>query len=357
MTINEQCKQSQLTISQQEIECRFDMLGLEHTELRNLLNYQPLIQNNLNSIVEQFYDKQLQNAEVVALLQDPDVLQHVKDAQSQYIIELFNGVYDEEYANGRLIIGAVHKRIRVEPKLYLTAMRQLKGIIFSTIKDDNGSNIEVDAILTTLDKLFYFDTTLVLDTYINSLINDLKSHYTNDLNEEVAKRTQYLELQVRVDELTCLYNRRMMDESLRKELKLALRRQYDLAVIYIDIDNLKRINDEQGHAKGDEALRNFGSLIRSLIRETDIPCRCGGDEFCIILPDCNHPDAIKMARRIEYEYSMCGPDQTCSTGVAVSTSTHPLDSKLLLLAADELMYQNKKNKKEVDSKGNLNGID
>jgi len=89
-----------------------------------------------------------------------------------------------------------------------------------------------------------------------------------------------------LDPLTGLYNRRFGEESLQKEITRAERNNYDLAVIAMDLDYFKEINDQLGHAAGDLVLKEFSRHLRRAIRACDVPIRLGGDEFLIVLPEC-----------------------------------------------------------------------
>jgi len=89
-----------------------------------------------------------------------------------------------------------------------------------------------------------------------------------------------------LDPLTGLYNRRYGEECLRKEIARAERQNYDLAVIVLDLDHFKEINDKFGHAAGDLVLREFASRLKRAIRACDVPVRIGGDEFLVVLPEC-----------------------------------------------------------------------
>jgi diguanylate cyclase (GGDEF)-like protein len=89
-----------------------------------------------------------------------------------------------------------------------------------------------------------------------------------------------------LDPLTGLYNRRYGEECLRKEIARAERQNYDLAVIVLDLDHFKEINDQFGHAAGDVVLREFASRLKRAIRACDVPVRIGGDEFLVVLPEC-----------------------------------------------------------------------
>jgi diguanylate cyclase (GGDEF)-like protein len=89
-----------------------------------------------------------------------------------------------------------------------------------------------------------------------------------------------------LDPLTGLYNRRFGEESLQKEITRAEKNNYDLAVIAMDLDYFKEINDQLGHAAGDLVLKEFSRHLRRAIRACDVPIRLGGDEFLIVLPEC-----------------------------------------------------------------------
>lgn len=87
------------------------------------------------------------------------------------------------------------------------------------------------------------------------------------------------------DALSGLKNRRFLDEALAREVALAKRNKTPLSVLICDIDHFKDFNDHQGHAVGDQVLVNLGQLLMEHFRETDIPCRFGGEELVILLPD------------------------------------------------------------------------
>lgn len=100
------------------------------------------------------------------------------------------------------------------------------------------------------------------------------------------------------DGLTGLYNHRYFHERLGQELKRSIRYGHPLSLLMIDLDGFKAINDRLGHPAGDTILRNVSKVISANIRETDIATRYGGDEFAIILPETELPEATAMAERI-----------------------------------------------------------
>jgi diguanylate cyclase (GGDEF)-like protein len=100
------------------------------------------------------------------------------------------------------------------------------------------------------------------------------------------------------DALTGLFNRRHMDETLVVELKRAERQGSHCAVILMDLDHFKTVNDTHGHEAGDVVLRTVAQRVRDNVREIDVVCRYGGEEFAVILPECDGSEAMKVAERI-----------------------------------------------------------
>src|SRR6266581_826318 len=100
------------------------------------------------------------------------------------------------------------------------------------------------------------------------------------------------------DSLTGLYNRRFLEEFLLRELARADRKKHSLSVITMDIDHFKRINDTLGHGAGDIVLRRVGLLLQGFVRESDIACRVGGEEFSLLLPEASMQIAAQRAENI-----------------------------------------------------------
>ncbi|PZD72399.1 putative diguanylate cyclase YcdT [Acaryochloris thomasi RCC1774] len=148
------------------------------------------------------------------------------------------------------------------------------------------------------------------------------------------------------DALTELYNRRHFMETGRRELLLAQRRQQPATLLMIDIDHFKRINDTYGHATGDAVLKKFAIVLLQALRQTDIIGRIGGEEFAIILPDCDAPSSQSVAERIRAtmaETRLRNPSDlswTVSIGIAIlDEGTDNLDS--LMQKADAALYRAK----------------
>ena len=146
------------------------------------------------------------------------------------------------------------------------------------------------------------------------------------------------------DHLTGLANRRSFYESLEKAVSLARRHGYPLAIVSLDLDGLKRVNDEAGHAAGDEVLASFAALLIELCRAEDVPGRLGGDEFSVLLPGIDRGGALAFAARLLAEVRSCAAlaerDVTVSGGVTEWAAGELPDD--LLRRADEALYAAKR---------------
>jgi len=116
----------------------------------------------------------------------------------------------------------------------------------------------------------------------------------------ISNAMRYVEARehAELDSLTGLHNRRLFYEFLAREIARAQRYERFVSVIVFDLDDFKRINDRVGHLGGDAVLSDVADRVRSVVRVTDIPCRVGGDEFAIILPESSRDDAELLADRI-----------------------------------------------------------
>lgn len=139
---------------------------------------------------------------------------------------------------------------------------------------------------------------------------------------EVANRD--LKRLAHVDGLTGLENRLSMNEAMGKEFLRSRRTRSPYAVLFIDIDFFKKINDTYGHEKGDQVLRGIAGVLQSSLRETDLIARYGGEEFLAILPDTRSEEAVTVAEKVRSnveQHSFPIPDQvTVSIGVAMASA-------------------------------------
>ncbi len=150
------------------------------------------------------------------------------------------------------------------------------------------------------------------------------------------------------DELTGLYNRRYFDRHLALMLAKAQEQSRDMAVMLIDMDYFKSVNDTHGHDIGDAVLREFADRLRRNIRGVDLACRFGGEEFVVLMPDTDYQQAQGVAERVRRAVAERGFDAsgkplavTVSLGVALNES--PVDTPdTLLKRADVALYRAKR---------------
>ncbi|MEW5710198.1 MAG: diguanylate cyclase [Pseudomonadota bacterium] len=150
------------------------------------------------------------------------------------------------------------------------------------------------------------------------------------------------------DPLTGLFNRRYLEESLQREVARAERTGRPLALLMLDVDHFKRFNDSYGHEAGDAVLRALGRLLRQSVREGDIACRFGGEEFVVLLPEATLETAQERAERIRDEARRIRIHRegryldpvSVSFGVAIYPD-HGVSAETLLAAADAALYRAK----------------
>lgn len=150
------------------------------------------------------------------------------------------------------------------------------------------------------------------------------------------------------DPLTGLPNRRLLMDRLQQGMLSAKRHHRLLAVLYVDLDDFKRVNDQHGHSAGDELLRTAAKRLRRSLRDPDTVCRMGGDEFVVLLDQFeNKNDVVKIIQRIAaalsepFELSGRHIEVTCSIGGAMYPSDASTAEALIHLA-DTAMYSSKR---------------
>jgi len=185
---------------------------------------------------------------------------------------------------------------------------------------------------------------MVSARYIRLMHVDLLRRY----QAQLMLRAIELEKMASHDGLTELYNRRYFYERFQEGLARARGSKQTLALIVLDIDGLKKINDEYGHAVGDVMIANLAKVIDKHIRTSDVPARLGGDEFAILMPDTDKRGAFALAQRLWQELEeqpMYEHDGTrLMLNVSIGVSGYPWggeDMDEMMHWADSDMYANK----------------
>jgi diguanylate cyclase (GGDEF)-like protein len=160
---------------------------------------------------------------------------------------------------------------------------------------------------------------------------------------ELEARCMKLELEARQDDLTGLLSRRRVGLALSQELSRTERYGASTSLVMIDLDHFKEVNDQNGHAVGDEVLRRVGAAVARMVRATDSAGRFGGEELLLVLADTGEGDAWVLAERVRAaiaELDLNGVRVTASLGVA---SAHDeAEAKEVLERADQAMYAAKR---------------
>ncbi|MFW5910296.1 MAG: putative bifunctional diguanylate cyclase/phosphodiesterase [Thiohalospira sp.] len=217
--------------------------------------------------------------------------------------------------------------IEVQTKSLLVETPKIGGIV--------GIGVQADIVRDDMRML-------VVESILSTLLNVVGSV------KAIYKYTRDLEYYATRDPLTDLYNQRVFWELLEYEMGRAERGGYGFAVLVIDLDNFKAINDTYGHGFGDRFLATFAERLRASVRQGDVLARYGGDEFVAILGEGDDGNPYQVAERIREEagsVALTAPDgrevhATISIGVAFYPE-HATELKDLFMFADNMMYKAK----------------
>ncbi|WP_151703310.1 sensor domain-containing diguanylate cyclase [Nitrincola alkalilacustris] len=195
------------------------------------------------------------------------------------------------------------------------------------------------------------------DRYNQFLSYDYLSHLSSVVAVciENCIRRETLQRLSSIDALTKTLNRRAFNLQLMRELKRSSRTDAPFACMLVDIDHFKRINDSFGHLTGDRVLRAVAELLKELVRDTDTVARYGGEEFAILLPGCDHSDALQVAENLRQKLHAYPFETHQGTVLNLSASfgftiCEPKDiatedmnglMEQLIHAADQALYQSK----------------
>ncbi len=151
------------------------------------------------------------------------------------------------------------------------------------------------------------------------------------------------------DPLTGLHNRRVLWDRLAHDLDLATRHGQHVAVLLLDLDEFKQLNDQYGHAVGDLALQRIARVLNATVRASDTVCRLGGDEFVVLASTAHRQDVDRLARKIEdaIRQPLVLAGHTIKLGVSLGYSVFPEDgnaAEALVNKADAAMYRIKRSR-------------
>jgi diguanylate cyclase (GGDEF)-like protein len=195
---------------------------------------------------------------------------------------------------------------------------------------------------------------LYLSSSENNRLTEAKQLLAGTVSEQIALALANLKLRETLhnqsirDPLTGLFNRRYLEDALQREVYRASRGQKTLGIIMLDVDYFKHFNDKFGHDAGDEVLRALSLFLQKQVRQSDIVCRYGGEEFLLILPEASLDITLQRAEQlrggvkslnIQYRSQCLGP-VTLSIGVAIFPD-HGFTGAAAIQAADAALYRAK----------------
>jgi len=229
-------------------------------------------------------------------------------------------------------------------------VREVRGEeIYSEVKEHiasalRGHRVTFEGQATVLGQSYRYQTSYVPDIGPDGSQNGFFS-FTFDITQ-LKDAEQRLEQMARFDSLTGLANRRYFDERLANTVARCRRQGSPLALLYLDIDRFKQINDSHGHAVGDQVLKQFAERLKGCVREGDLAARIGGDEFVLLAEGATTPaDAAAIAAKImavmRTPMRIAGTEQTVTASVGIAFSHRGAGAEPLMAAADGALYQAK----------------
>jgi diguanylate cyclase (GGDEF)-like protein len=334
----------QLQVTTEELQARLAFLSFGEQDGRNLVEIREVIASHVDEIIGEFYDHLLQFEELRDILSDPALVERLKGSQRRYLLSLGQLGDDVGYAEGRLRIGLTHERVGLKQKWYLGAYHKLFGLIIQRLAVRySGDASRLSSLVLTLNKILRLDEIFVVETYYHATMQRLEDSLC-----QLKDAHRQLEGLARQDPLTLVNNRRALLQALALEFQRSRRYQHPFALLFLDVDHFKKINDRHGHVFGDHVLLHVAQTARGIIRPPDIIGRYGGEEFLIGLVECDQAGALQIAERIRLKIAQ-GPfaSEQRATAVTVSIGAAMLSPEIdrvetLITRADQAMYHAKR---------------
>ena len=301
------------------------------------------------------------------------------EVQNEYKLKSLAGIPAEQINQVAGVLrqpGGVLDRVRDGSGVYQIALRLVRNCPEAELAPSYRTLLVIPLIIEKrpLGSLFLFKTQGRFTPRQQNLLTLFASRSAIRLENarlyRLAKETAlentklYINLsklyqQTTMDELTGLNNRNFLMQRIKEELKKAWRLRQPLSLIFIDLDFFKNVNDQYGHPVGDQLLSEFGRFLRETIREYDIACRFGGEEFIVLLPQTISVNALELAERLREKLSQrefCKESICLRITASFGVSFMPLTelsaesdeeslvniSENMIAWADDALYQAKK---------------
>ena len=236
-------------------------------------------------------------------------------------------------------------------------MPKVDGIALTKSLRDSGTDIPViimtgfASIDTAVESMKAGATDFITKPFnVNHVLFTIQKAFETQRLHRMAKESEHFKKLSYLDDLTGIHNHRYFDTFLNREIERQKRYRRPLALMMIDLDDFKRVNDTYGHQFGDETLREMAHLLRQAIRNSDFVARYGGEEFVVVLPETEPSEALTVGRRILESVNHHQTLPGASKGAAPVTLTiglagcprHAKDREELIHRADEALYRGKR---------------
>ena len=196
-------------------------------------------------------------------------------------------------------------------------------------------------------------STRTADQRLEAQLNRLERQNAS-LRREIERLQVYRAMAYR-DPLTGLWNRRYFDERVKEEFSRSRRAGADrrFSVMVIDVNGFKETNDQHGHHAGDSVLRWVAEFLVAQLRSHDVPCRTGGDEFMVLLPDLSAADSVPVVARLRDKLAAANREREIPVSLSIGCASWPEKSESceqILETADAAMYADKRRQKGAEGK-------
>jgi diguanylate cyclase (GGDEF)-like protein len=298
-----------------------------------------LTQDVVASIVERLYEPLMRHAQAAELLSSFDV-GHLRERQRQFLAGFGMWFRDPGYFESRLALGVIHARIGVPLSLYVSAVGLLQTFILEAVLERVEVHDERRRLNDLVVKLASLDVALATEVYQRARITDLNRA------PQQAGQLHHLQRQLEQDALTGVSSRTSVLQELGVAIGRAAKTGQPLVTMMLDLDRFKDVNDNHGHAAGDQVLRDLATRIKAALREFDLVGRYGGEEFVVVLENTSLHTAQQVAERIRRRIvdEPPGPDGL-AVAITVSQGLSQYrdgdDVQALLRRADQAMHRAK----------------
>ncbi len=321
----------EIGLTPEEIVRRKEFLEFTEADIEKLGNiHAHMTDVHLEDIFsELFYTHLTAFPDLRAFIPDEAAVTRLKRIQARYFMRLTGGDYGEAYVLERLGVGLTHQRVGLEPRWYTGAYRKyLSFLLFSVYAHMGHDEGKFLATYDALLKVVFFDMELALDTYFHGDRQKLL-HMANH------------------DALTGLPNRLLLSDRIERALLQAHRDGHQVALLFIDLDRFKNINDALGHPVGDKVITEAARRLVGALREEDTVARLGGDEFVAVLSGMEREETIavvanKLLKSLELPVEIAPHEFYISASIGIAV--YPGDGEtqdVLMKHADLALYRAK----------------